>query len=301
MLSTELHEGGEARYYRFPMAEGQVLSGSLQVPGPGSVIPDLAIIGPGIESPGDIRTFLTVPPGSAATVIRGRVPERPSYEPFSPQPVYTVARFNITVPDDGSYDIAVFGDSGGRYSLAPGYLEEFTPSEWLLIPWPVIAIHLWEGQPLPMIFAPLIVVMIGGIALLAALQKKQGLQFSPVHWLVMTAGLLYAGGTAMTALQIVYTAGVTGFNPGVCVTCFLAGIPLLLGLFIMRAGFTLSRQDSVRKAVGSLIVTGLYGLLFRAGLIIGPVLAVAGGVALLAGFASSRKLGLRGFFAPAAR
>jgi hypothetical protein len=49
VIYTELHEGNETQYYRFPMQKGQILYGSLQVPGPGSMVPDLIIIGPGIE------------------------------------------------------------------------------------------------------------------------------------------------------------------------------------------------------------------------------------------------------------
>ncbi len=290
VIYTELHESGEAQYYRFPMEKGQILYGSLQVPGTTSMIPDLAIIGPGIASSGDIPPFVDVPPGSAATVIRGRVPEHPSYEPFSPQPIYEVARFNITVPEGGTYYIAVFGNSGGKYSLAPGFLEEFTPAEWLLIPWSVITIHLWEGQSLFLILSPLIAVLIGGIALITVARKKKGMPFGPVHWLIVTAGLLYIGGAAMTALQIVFTVSVTGYDPSIFLTLFFLGIPLLLGLIAVRAGFTLSRRDSGRKTGVILIMTGLLGLLFWAGLIIGPVLAIAGGVVLLSGLVSPIKI-----------
>jgi hypothetical protein len=194
-----------------------------------------------------------------------------------------VARFNITIPEDGTYYIAVFGNSGGKYGLAPGFLEEFTAAEWLLIPWSVITIHLWEGQSLLIIFSPLIMVLTVGIALIMVVQKRRGMQFSPVHWLIMTAGLLYVGGSAMTALQIVHTVSVTGYNPAILLTLVFLGIPLLLGVIAVRTGFMLSRQDSVRKAGGNLIVTGLLGLLFWAGLIIGPLLAIAAGVVLLSG------------------
>lgn len=286
VLYTELHGGGEAQYYRFPMEKGQILYGSLQVPGPDSMIPDLAIIGPGIAPAGDIPAFVRVPPGSSVMIIRGRVTERPSYEPFSPQPVYTVARFNITVPENGTYYIAVFGNTGGKYSLAPGFLEEFTAAEWLLIPWSVISIHLWEGQSLLMIFVPLIVVLIAGIACILLLQKKRGMQLSLVHWIILTAGLLYIGGAAMIASQSVHAVSVSGFDPGIYLTLVFFGIPLILGLIIVRAGFRLFRQTSARKTGAGLIVTGLLGLLFWAGLLIGPVLAIASGVVLLAGFVS---------------
>jgi len=282
VLNTELHEGGEAQYYRFPMEKGQVLSGSLMVPGPDTMVPDLAVIGPGLEPSADVPPFLTIPPGSAAQVIRGHAPGKPSYEPFTPQPVYDVARFSVTVPGNGSYYIAVFGNSGGRYSLAPGFREEFTAAEWLLIPWSVIAIHLWEGQPLLFIFSPLIAVLAGGFALFLFLRKKRGLRMDPVSLPIAAAGLLYIGGAAMTALQIVHTMNVTGYDPGVILTLFFLCIPLVLGIVIVRAGIRVSGPGSPRRTGLTLIVTGLLGLLFWAGLLIGPVLAlVAGGMLLV--------------------
>ncbi len=107
-------------------------------------------------------------------VIPGETPGTPSYEAFTPQPIYEVARFNVTVPQDGDYYIAVYGPEGGKYSLAPGYIEEFTVDEWLLIPWSVVSIHLWEGQSPAYIFAPLIVVLIGGLALFCVVPAGAG-------------------------------------------------------------------------------------------------------------------------------
>lgn len=283
VLYTALPRGSEAQYYRFPMEAGQVLSGSIMVPGPGTMVPDLAIICPGITPSGDLPPFLTVPPGSAAMVIRGQAPEQPSYEPFTPQPVYEVARFSVPVAENGSCYIAVFGSTGGKYSLAPGFREEFTPAEWLLIPWSVIAIHLWEGQHPLMILAPMIIVLAGGSAALWFLQKRRGLRITPVRLLVLAAGLLFIGGAAMTALQIIHTVSATGYDPGVFLTLFFTGIPFALGLAALQAGRRDAGPDSSRRTGMTLIVVGLLGLLFWGGLIIGPVLALTGGIVLTAG------------------
>ena len=167
---------GEAQYYRFPMENGQILYGSLQVPGPDSAVPDLVIIGPGITPSGDVPASLEVPAGSGALLVKGKPPGKPSYEPFSPQPIYEVARFNITVPLDGDYYIAVTGPGGTKYSLAPGFREEFTAAEWLLVPWSVISIRLWEGQAPAGVFAPVIIMVIVGMVLSVLYRKKQGLK-----------------------------------------------------------------------------------------------------------------------------
>ena len=145
-IYAALPDDGDAGYFRFPLKKGQVLSGSLQVPGPDSPVPDLVIIGPGIAPSGMVPSALRIPAGYGARAVQGKPPGMPSYEPFSPQPVYEAGRFNVTASRDGDYYIAVTGPAGGKYGLAPGFREEFTAAEWVTIPWSVIAIHLWKAS-----------------------------------------------------------------------------------------------------------------------------------------------------------
>jgi hypothetical protein len=281
VLYTGLHEGGEAQYYHFPMQKGQNLYGSIQVPGPDSMVPDIVIIGPGISPAGNVPSFIEVPAGSGAMVIPGTTPGKPSYEPFSPQPIYETGRFNVTVPVDGDYYIAVYGPTGGKYSLAPGFLEEFTASEWLLIPFSVIAIHLWEGQSPWLVFAPMIIVVTGGLALLLLYRKNLGLHHDPIRWMILLSGLLYIGGAAMTALQIIHAVRVTGYGNEVLVTIMFIAGPLILGIFALMEGIQQPRPDSLLKSGIKMIIIGILGLLFWAGLIIGAVLAIISGVLIL--------------------
>lgn len=283
VLYTELHEGGEAQYYRFSLKSGQRLYGSLQVPGPDSMVPDLVIIGPGIAPSGNVPRFVQVPGGSGAMVIPGHAPGIPSYEPFTPQPIYEVARFNETVSQDGDYYVAVYGPEGGKYSLAPGYVEEFTVAEWLLIPWSVISIHLWEGQPPAYIFAPLaVVVIIGGLGLLVLSRRRRGSMPGLAGWLILLAGLLYLGGAGMTGLQTIHAVLLTGFTVEVLLTLLFIAGPLLLGIYAIYRGVRpAGRAPSLRNGAGMILV-GLLGLLLWAGLLIGPVLALGGGLLLMA-------------------
>jgi hypothetical protein len=54
-IYSDLHQSGEAQYYEFPMKSGQHLYGSVMVPGPGSMVPDIVIMGPGIPASGNVR------------------------------------------------------------------------------------------------------------------------------------------------------------------------------------------------------------------------------------------------------
>jgi hypothetical protein len=281
VLYTVLDGDGETQYYRFPLEKGQVLYGSLQVPGPDSAVPDLVIIGPGIDPSGNVPSSIDVPAGSSALLVQGKQPGKPSYEPFSPQPIYEVARFNVTVPWNGDYYLAVSGPGGAKYSLAPGFKEEFTAAEWLLVPWSVISIHLWEGQSQAGVFAPMVIVVIGGLALAVLHKKKQGLSWNPVSLLILVSGLLYVGGAAMTSLQIVHTVRLTGYSSGVLLTLLFIAGPLILGIFAVRAGIRSPGPEPSLMSGVAMAVTGILGLLMWAGLVIGPVLALAGSVIIV--------------------
>ena len=272
---------GRPGTYRFPMQQGQVLYGSLQVRGPDSAVPDLVIIGPGIHPTGNIPSILEVPAGSAAMLVQGIPPGKPSYEPFSPQPIYEVARFNITVPQDSDYYIAVVGDGGAKYSLAPGFREEFTAAEWLMIPISVISIHLWEGQAPAAVVAPGIIVVVGGLVLAVLYGKKKGMMRDPVSWLILLSGLLYLGGAAMTGLQMVHTVLLTGYSSGVVLTLLLMAGPLILGIVAIRAGIRLPGPGHSLVSGAWMAVIGILGLLLWAGLLIGPLLALAASAIIL--------------------
>ena len=282
VLYTALPGDGHAQYYRFALKAGQRLYGSLQVPGPDSPVPDLAIIGPGIAPSGTVPPFVDVPDGSGAMIIRGETPGAPSYEPFTPQAIHEVGRFDLAVPTDGDYYVVVFGPGGAKYSLAPGYVEEFTVDEWLLIPWSVIDIHLWEGQSPAYISGPLVVVVLGGLALFVLRRRRRGPWPDLPGWLILVAGLLYLGGAAMTGLQVVHAVQRTGWDFGVVLTlAFIAG-PVLLGAYAVLLGVRSPRAEASAERGIAMVLVGAVGLALWAGLLAGPVLAVGAGVLVLA-------------------
>ena len=85
----------------------------------------------------------------------------------------------------------------------------------------------------------------------------------------------------MTGLQIVHTVLRTGYSPGVLLTLmFLAG-PFILGIFAVRAGIGSPGPYPSLKSGIAMAVTGILGLLLWAGLLIGPLLAMAGSAVML--------------------
>jgi hypothetical protein len=282
VIYTELHEGNEPQYYQFSMEKGQLLSGSLQVPGPDSMVPMMVITGPGVTTSGDVPSFIEIPPGSGAKVIPVKKPGNPSFEPFTPQPVYEVARFREEISVPGDYFIAIYGDEAGKYSLAPGSAEQFTAFEWLIIPFSVIGIHVWEGQSPAGVIAPFLIIVIAGLVLLFLHQKKSGIALRLPAWTGSTAGLFYFGGAAVTAVQLVHAVSLTGYVPAVLLTLIFIIVPVVLGILLLNISLSLPATGPVHiRPALELIVLGILGFLFWCGFIFGPLLAICSGTLVL--------------------
>lgn len=273
-----IHEPGEAAYYRFDMVAGQTLHIGLLVNRKDSPVPDLIIMGPGVPASGTPPSSLQVPAGSGVLVIPGRMPEEAMYEPFSPAALFPVAAYTQKAAGSGTFYAAVYTAEGEQdYSFAPGFREEFTASEWLLVPVSVIGIHAWEGQSLAVILAPCIAVVLLGIALLLRRQKRTGTSRSLFSWLAITAGLLYLGGASITFTQMVRALGITGWDPAAVLTLIFISIPVGLGIVALRTGFRAGQPVPAKERVLSAVI-GLLGLVFWGGLIIGPVIAFAAAI-----------------------
>jgi hypothetical protein len=267
-----IHEPDGLAYYQFNMNAGQTLHVSLMVNGNDAAIPDLVIMGPGIPVSGTPPASLRIPQGSTLFVISGRLPEHAEYEPFTPSAIYQVASYTTLVPASGTYYVAVHTSRGEQdYSLAMGFMEEFSAAEWLLVPVNVIGIHMWEGQSLAVILAPCIAVVLLGIALLLRQQRRTKTSRTAFSWLAITAGLLYLGGASITLTQMVRALSQTGFSPSIVVTLIFAAIPILLGIWALRTGFSAESPLPITWRISIAVIGGL-GLLFWAGLIIGPVM-----------------------------
>jgi hypothetical protein len=278
VIYGHLHEPGDAAYYRFDMTEGQTLHVALLANSRSTAAPDLIIMGPQLPSSGTPPESLETRAGDGVVVVPGSLPDHAEYEPFSPAAIYPVASYTVRVPATGTYYAAVFSSDGEQdYSFAPGFREEFTVSEWLLVPVSVTGGHVWEGQSLAVILAPCIAVVLLGIALLLYHQKKTGAHGSMFSWLAITAGLLYLGGASITFTQMVRALAITGWDPSAILTLIFIGIPVVLGIVAMLTGLR-SIQPMPAKDRLLVAVIGVLGLLFWAGLIIGPVIALVAAI-----------------------
>lgn len=272
-IYSELHEGGEAQYYELELEEGDRLKTNLYIPDKDGFVPSIVIMGPDIDEHDDIPDFIETVEGNGHKLIEGDL-EEPEYEPFTPASYYYLAEYDVTVNESGSYYIAVFDEeSGGKYGLAIGAEERYGLIEWIRVPIDVVQVHRWEGQSWLTIFAPLIIVLIGGLFLLYWKVIKEDLIDNYRGWLAITAGLLYIGTGGMTIMQMIIASMKANPGASIILTIIFSVLPILLGIAIIQKGVKMeeiiSRNDRI-----TLLIYGALGFFVWAGLIVGPILTI---------------------------
>jgi hypothetical protein len=272
-IYDDIHHGGQAKYYRLELKMGERLYAGVFLARSDGFLPGMAALGPGFGNEGYIPPFVEVPAGDGYVAVNGTLNGR-EYEPFTPAAYYQICQLDITVNRSGTYYIAVFEPyQAGDFGIAIGYVESFTVGEWLLIPFSVIDIHLWEGQSPLLIFAPLIITV---ITVFAAIfwAKKRGRRVPSTarFWLGATAAALCFGTAVMTLLQMGMALSISsGSAAGGVVTLMFALVPMLVGYLQVRQAASEKRDLGARARMA---VLGVIALAFWAGLLIGPVLAI---------------------------
>jgi hypothetical protein len=264
-----IHETGEMDRYQFDLQAGDRLVLNLLVPPKSHFTPSMVIMGPGIPSQGIVPTGVIVPNGSAAMVVLGNAGSIPSYEPFTPTSNVEVAQVDTRVNSPGSYTVVVYGDGTGPYGLAVGYLEEFSPSEWLLVPLSVINIRFWEGQSPLLIFGPTALVLAAGLAIFLRRRDQKGPK-GLRSWLGIIGGILCVGSGLNTLFQMGIALQGIPLPSEAMVTLVFALIPLLIGTAALRIA---TRQDSISaRGRAELFFLGLIGFISWSGFLAGPLL-----------------------------
>lgn len=271
-LYQELHEAAEPHYYRVHLEQGEQLVVSLFTPlseGPGFT-PQLVVMGPDIQIRGSFPAYIEVPKGYTVTAPRSNR-TTPEYEPFTPASYHFLAELRVESVGGGDYYFAVYEpDGGGRYGLATGYREEFTLEEWVTTPLDLFSIRLWEGQSPIVVFGPLAVVAAACVWLLSRRETVIGVHM----WLGLAAASAYVASGANTAFQMLLALAASGFSSGSFLTAVFVASQAGLGVMVLLKTLKERRGRSVaQRAV--MVAYGLIGLVVWAGVIVGPVLALA--------------------------
>jgi hypothetical protein len=278
---AELHEGGEAQYYRFDINQGQKIHVMLyKSPNPedGEFLSGFVLMGPGITTQDNVPSYVEVPSGAKTLVVEGKQPDQATYEPFSPSIFYSLADLTLDAPSTGTYYIAVYEPSrGGHYGLAVGDRESYTLEEWIFIPLNLISVYQWEGQSLIVIFAPLAVTVVVGLGLMIWWQRNKAAAPALLDWIPTLAGLLFLGTGINVLFQMIMGLTQTALVPEIAVTIILALAPILLGIGVLRIVLRSAGKVDRRKRI-YLAILGIVALFLWAGLLVGPALAIVASV-----------------------
>lgn len=131
-MYRELHEAEEVEYFKLHIKAGDKFQFSVSTPRSEdpNFVPSAVVMWPGSDIEEDMPNFVEVPAGCGASLVRGLRLSAPEYEPFTPTSYYFVVNYVENVVQEGDYYFAVFEpQSGGKYGLAIGYVEEFTAVE----------------------------------------------------------------------------------------------------------------------------------------------------------------------------
>lgn len=276
-LYRELHHEGEAEYYQLNLNAGERLRISLYTKElEGDFFPQLIVMGEDLAVPADFPSSIEKPEGYGAILFDSTIPENREYEPFTPTSYYYLIDVDIPITEIGEYYVAVFEPNleEGKYGLAIGYKEEYTLSEWVMIPFDVISIHEWEGQSLIGILAPLFLSLVVGLFVLV---WKGFIKLNLFSIVGSTAGLLYVGSGFMIFTQMIIAFAGAPLSSTLVLTAIFIALPLILGYLLLRKIVRLKGKLSIKDRV-IFIVLGAGGVFIWSGLIIGPVLAILCGL-----------------------
>jgi hypothetical protein len=102
----------------------------------------------------------------------------------------------------------------------------------------------------------------------------EGIRHWPGAWLLAVAGFSYIGSGILIIAEMLRAGMVTGPDGTMIITVFFAALPLVIGYLMVRNAGRLTGPPSLQDR-GVILLYGIIGFVVWAGVIIGPVLAVA--------------------------
>jgi len=257
-------------YYAFNLSmNDQLRAGLLTVDQ--DFIPDLTILGPGLplDFGEHFHDEFEIPDGYGLIHIHGERQTAKEYEPFTPSSYYHVIDVSITVNQSATYYLIIDSATGsGKVGVVLGYVEYFTPLEWVKVPFDVAFVHHWEGQDYLFILLPMIVIVFGGL-LLNGYYFKRNLTTSQL--LAFTGSLMYFGSAGIIFHQMIIGLIGATYSSLVFVTPIFIILPAVLGYSILRKVFQINLTTGQKLRL--VIYSGL-GIVLWAGYIIGPLLVL---------------------------
>ncbi|SEP03784.1 hypothetical protein SAMN04487948_111115 [Halogranum amylolyticum] len=263
-------ERGQAKYYRLTLEDGQRLRFGAFTPSSDEFTPSVVLMSESVTRTDRVPSGVSVPEGMGTVVFEGERPDAATYEPFTPSANYHTVSVDRTVEEDGVYLMAIYapGDASGPVGVTIGYEEEFSPTEYLTVPFDLVRIHLWEGQHPLVVAGPWLVTLLGGAALLRV-RRRDDRARSIIRYGLIGAGSLILGTGLSALVQIGIALFSVGLTAGMLVTAIFIVVPAVCGAWVLRCAL---RDDLVLgfRTRSGLAVAGAVSLVTWAGFIVGP-------------------------------
>lgn len=274
---TDLHEGGEAQYYKFAATKGEKIPITLYTSPSkqdAAFLPGFVLIGPGIANQGAVPSYVETPAGAGHRVVKGTRPAHATYEAFAPSSFVQVADIVFEAPAAGTYYVAVQNDErGGHYGVAIGEREASTVYEWIVNPLAFPSIYAWERQSLLLVFAPAFLLLALGLGLLFR-RHRWGQRLDSAGWMAASASLLFMGSGVTVASQMAVSLLRSPADALVIFTVLFAALPVLFGVLALRLAVRRSGHWNLRSRI-YLALLSVAALVFWAGWLVGSGLAIA--------------------------
>ncbi|MFC7018350.1 MULTISPECIES: hypothetical protein [Haloarcula] len=268
---------GEVAYYRFSLSPGERLRVSTFTPEDGPFTPSFVVLSESLGATDGVPDRVTVPEGMGAVVVEGERPERASYEPFAPSATYETTSLDRPVDEETAFLVAVYEPQGrsGQVGVAIGYREEFSPTEYVRVPFDLVGVHLWEGQHPLVVVGPFVATVLGGVVV--GWRRRAATPSRPVARYALGLGaLLILGTTAGTLVQTGIALSKTGPTAGAVVTAVFVVVPLVCGTWALRVAVGTGPLTTLARA--GLAGAAVLSVLTWAGYLVGPALLLAAAV-----------------------
>jgi hypothetical protein len=281
-IYTTLDHTDKGDYYKFTASKGdkiEIALMTLESPSVSGFVPSFALMVPGSEQKNNLPTYIEVPSGYGTIVVDGKNPGNASYEPFSPGWLYELANLTMNAPVGGTYYIVVYDNSQkmGNYVLPVGYIESFTPAEWLMLPYTVHTTYVFEGQNRFVTYLPLLLTLAVGSILLLWRSRQSKSPKGISKWLAAVGGLAFLGTTVGIIYQMILAMTITGFSTDIIFTLIFIVIGIVLSLLTLLYAARERPTLTLGRRIG-LIIIGIFALIAWSGLFIGTVLAILAAV-----------------------
>jgi len=261
---------GQVRYYQFSLDAGERLRVGTFTPQSGAFAPSLVVMSPASNATDTVPAGLTVPEGMGRVVVAGERPERASYEPFAPSANYHTADVDHPVESDRTYLVAVYEASNrsGQVGVTVGYAEQFSPTEYVTVPFDLVQVRLWSGQHPLVLLAPWLLTLVAGVAFVRR-RRRQDWDTPVVRGALVVAGLLILGSAVSTTAQTALALSKTGPTAGALVTAAFVVVPLVCGTWILGTAVRGDPPSAGRIRVG-LTIAAVATLATWAGFVVAP-------------------------------